>query len=274
MPTYDFDETNPVDTMVVSAYPSNARDMRAQLDDWVKREHALTGRHLLPAGDDTARGALTDLQAGVLFLHTVNHWLQRRGASAWDGDFRFCPPGIMAPYGGGTVPAGWLLCDGTAYDTTVYPYSRLYAAISSTYNTQWKSDGTQWTAPADISGHPAFRVPDTRGFVLLGRWAGGDGDGDYATLGGAYGGNNGAGGTYKRFKVLHDNIEQAATPSALTAAIMSDERGIAGGGTYNTFVRTAGDPVSLAHTHTFGKVGANLIDGRQRSLVANMIIST
>lgn len=67
------------------------------------------------------------------------------------------PSGSLLPYAGSTAPTGYLLCDGTAYSTTVYP--DLYAAIGNAYATS----GGQ-TAPA--SG--LFRVPLLTGRVPVG----------------------------------------------------------------------------------------------------------
>jgi len=67
------------------------------------------------------------------------------------------PSGSVMAFAGATAPAGWLLCDGTAYSQTAYP--ALYAAIGSAYATS----GGQ-TAPA--SG--LFRVPILNGRVPVG----------------------------------------------------------------------------------------------------------
>lgn len=41
------------------------------------------------------------------------------------------PVGMIVMYAGGTVPTGWLKCDGTGYATSTYP--ALFAAIGTTY---------------------------------------------------------------------------------------------------------------------------------------------
>jgi len=41
------------------------------------------------------------------------------------------PVGMIVMYAGGTIPAGWLKCDGTGYATSTYP--ELFAAIGTTY---------------------------------------------------------------------------------------------------------------------------------------------
>jgi microcystin-dependent protein len=63
-----------------------------------------------------------------------------------------CPVGIIAPFGGPNVPAGWFLCDGSAVSRTTY--SALFSAI-----------GTYWGAGDSIS---TFNVPDLRGRTPIG----------------------------------------------------------------------------------------------------------
>lgn len=38
------------------------------------------------------------------------------------------PPGMVAPYLGGSAPSGWLMCDGNQYSTTA-PYDQLFSVI-------------------------------------------------------------------------------------------------------------------------------------------------
>jgi microcystin-dependent protein len=60
------------------------------------------------------------------------------------------PSGLMAPFGGGSAPTGWLLCDASSYSASSYP--NLYNVIGYTYG---GSGGT-------------FYVPDCRGRTLIG----------------------------------------------------------------------------------------------------------
>jgi len=60
------------------------------------------------------------------------------------------PAGLIMDYAGSSTPTGWLLCDGSAYDTTTY--ASLFAAIGYT----WGSSGGN------------FKVPDLRGVMTLG----------------------------------------------------------------------------------------------------------
>lgn len=66
------------------------------------------------------------------------------------------PPGTGKAFFGGTVPDGYLLCDGSAVSRTTY--SALFAAI-----------GTTWGA-GDAS--TTFNLPDSRGRFLLGEGTG------------------------------------------------------------------------------------------------------
>lgn len=77
------------------------------------------------------------------------------------------PPGTIIAFGGGTEPAGFLACDGTAYQRAVY--SNLYAAIGTTWGT---------TDPSN------FNVPDLRGYFVRGT-----GTNDDGTVGPAVGGS-------------------------------------------------------------------------------------
>ena len=66
--------------------------------------------------------------------------------------FNVLPPGIVIPYGGTSVPPGWLLCDGSAVSRTVY--ANLFSFI-----------GTGW---GNGDGSTTFHLPDLRGRFLRG----------------------------------------------------------------------------------------------------------
>ena len=64
------------------------------------------------------------------------------------------PPGKISDFGGGTLPDGFLACDGTTYDSVANPkYAKLFSAIGTTYG------GT---------GASSFKVPDIRGRGTIG----------------------------------------------------------------------------------------------------------
>jgi microcystin-dependent protein len=62
------------------------------------------------------------------------------------------PPGLIIPYGGGTAPGGWLLCDGSAVSRSTY--SLLFGAIG--------------TAFGSGDGSSTFNVPNLKGNVPAG----------------------------------------------------------------------------------------------------------
>lgn len=80
------------------------------------------------------------------------------------------------PFAGGTVPDGWLLCDGTAISRTTYP--ALFSAIG--------------TAHGSGNGTSTFNLPDLRGRFIRGvdRGVGRDPDRN-SRIAGTTGGNTG-----------------------------------------------------------------------------------
>ena len=66
------------------------------------------------------------------------------------------PSGLLLAYGGGTVPTGWLWCDGSAISRTTY--SALFSAI-----------GTLWGVG---DGSTTFNLPDSRGRAVIGEGTG------------------------------------------------------------------------------------------------------
>lgn len=67
------------------------------------------------------------------------------------------PVGTIMQFAGGSVPDGWLFCDGANYSAE--DYSRLYAVIGVTYGGD--IDG-------DCDNGPNFNVPDFRGRIPVG----------------------------------------------------------------------------------------------------------
>ncbi len=62
------------------------------------------------------------------------------------------PPGTIQAFGGGTVPSGWLLCDGSTANRSTY--SALFAAIGAAHGSG--------------DGSTTFHLPDLRGRFLRG----------------------------------------------------------------------------------------------------------
>ena len=66
----------------------------------------------------------------------------------------FIPAGVITQFGGSVAPSGWLLCDGAEVSRTNPTYTRLFAAISTTYGA---GDGTT-----------TFNVPNLKGRIPVG----------------------------------------------------------------------------------------------------------
>lgn len=65
----------------------------------------------------------------------------------------FLPPGMMAPFGGTTVPNGWLFCDGSAVSRTTY--NSLFSIIGTVFGSG--------------NGSTTFNLPDLRGRGTMGK---------------------------------------------------------------------------------------------------------
>jgi microcystin-dependent protein len=62
------------------------------------------------------------------------------------------PPGVIQAFGGGTVPSGWLLCDGSTASRSTY--AGLFAAVGIVHG--------------EGNGSTTFHLPDLRGRFLRG----------------------------------------------------------------------------------------------------------
>lgn len=70
-PPFTIDETIPADSDIVSQHPSGARTFRDVVESWHDFEHgAASGRHKIPKGTVAARDAITDWEAGSLWINT------------------------------------------------------------------------------------------------------------------------------------------------------------------------------------------------------------
>ena len=93
-------------------------------------------------GVGNAGEALTSTSTGIAF------------ASFSGGDTT--SPGLVIPFAGSSVPAGWLLCDGSAMDRAIY--ANLFAVIGTTYGAG--------------NGSTDFNLPDFRGRMPVGAGTG------------------------------------------------------------------------------------------------------
>lgn len=143
-------------------------------------------------------------------------------------------PGTIAPFAGGTIPAGWLACGGQAVSRATY--AGLFAAISTTFGA---GDGSTTFNLPDMRGRAPFGKDDMGGVAANRLTSGGSGVAG-ATLGAAGGGEtvtltsaqipshqhsttlyNGAGGT-------HINIYSASSVASNPAAVNGGAAGSGG----------------------------------------------
>ena len=96
----------------------------------------------------------------VIFeTNTLNQYVWLSSTSTW-ARLGSTPAGTVVSVASNTVPTGWLLCDGTSYQTTTYP------DLAAALNYAFGGSGSN------------FNVPDLRGRVPVGKNAG-----TFATLG-------------------------------------------------------------------------------------------
>ena len=192
------------------------------------------------------------------------------------------PTGTMVAYGGSSLPAGWLWCNGTVQPISVY--SALHAII-----------GTMYGAGTD-NGLTTFNVPDCRGRALIGAGAG-PGLQNYA-LSGKYGEElhvlsqaelaaHGHGvaqnphthpitdpGHYHHVYTQHYAWAQAGTSAGVGATWGASTGGWEGGTTVlgTTGINiTTGDYAQISIASTGSNAGHNTL---QPSLAVNVMIKT
>jgi microcystin-dependent protein len=174
------------------------------------------------------------------------------------------PTGTIMPYAGGsnTVPAGWLLCDGSNRNASNTTFSALFAVIGKTYGV---GDGTGL----------GFQLPDLRGRTVVGA---GQGSGLTTRTLSAKPGTD-----------LITEVPNHIHPVNLTTAINgSHNHSYSVAGSVGSFGARAEIPTGVAsftltstagaHTHSVvGDTGTNIVgvaavDNLQPSLVLNYII--
>lgn len=104
------------------------------------------------------------------FVGTMKDWLmrltiveRRLAISGGGGGTSAVGPGMIAPFAGGVVPSGWLLCNGAAVSRSTY--ADLFNAIGTSYGTG--------------DGSTTFNLPDLRSRVPVGKGP----DAEFDTLG-------------------------------------------------------------------------------------------
>lgn len=107
-------------------------------------EGTLDARHLAPGSIDVSRLAQAIAEA-------------------------LTPPGTITAFGGTNVPAGWLLCDGSALDAHNVRYANLFKSIGQAWgNGGTAPPGALYPAVPGGENQTEFNVPDLRGRFLRG----------------------------------------------------------------------------------------------------------
>lgn len=173
-----WDKTKPAGGLAPSVGDDAIRANNEHLELALGAEHDFPGsgtagprRHKFPRGDLAARNALTGMVAGSVFFRTDAGEIDVYDGAAWT-PYALTPAGVVMDWAGaaGSIPAGWLLCDGA--EVAKATYAALWAAFGSTH-----LHGT----PADPTNN--FLLPNAGGRVRVGYVSGGDVDGDYGTMG-------------------------------------------------------------------------------------------
>jgi len=121
---------------------------------------ASTGAFAPPRGTTAQRpsglpdgGVRYNSDTAQLEVQTGGQWLALQAGT-------LMPPGAMLPYGGTSVPGGFLLCDGSRYNRSSFP--ALYSAIGVLWDTG--NDGSTFLVPNMIGR--VFAHADYSGTVL------------------------------------------------------------------------------------------------------------
>jgi microcystin-dependent protein len=92
----------------------------------------------------------------LLVYRNSTQSLKQVSKSTFISNIPIVPIAAIFPYAGGTLPAGYLFCDGS--ELRIGDYSDLFARIGYTYRT-----------PSELIGKATFALPDLRGRFPLGR---------------------------------------------------------------------------------------------------------
>lgn len=112
---------------------------------------ALNTNSVKLSGDQTISGTKTFSSSPKVPTPSSDDNSTAVATTAWVKDY-ICPAGTVVAFAGSTIPAGWLLCDGSMVNKSDYP--DLFNAIEPTYG---KGNGST-----------TFNLPNLSGKVLIG----------------------------------------------------------------------------------------------------------
>lgn len=96
--------------------------------------------------------------AATIATGTAGQVLTSGGAGSAPSFQTVLPSGVVVPFAGSSIPAGWLVCDGTAVNRTTY--AELFSAIGTTYGV---GDGSTTFNVPDLRGRGAYGLDDMGG---------------------------------------------------------------------------------------------------------------
>jgi microcystin-dependent protein len=141
----------------------------------------------------------------------------------------YVPVGAIMPFGGGTPPSGWMLCDGSDVSRTTF--SVLFAVIGTTFGS---GDGATTFSIPDLRGNVAVGQ-DNMGGVAAGRITSGNSGVNGATMG-AMGGSELLHGHFHNLTDpghKHSDTGHTHTMSPIAISYPLTGGGLQGGGNYH-----------------------------------------
>ena len=168
------------------------------------------------------------------------------------------PTGCCLPFSGAiaSIPSGYLLADGSEVSKTTY--AALWAAFG----------GHLYGTASSPSTH--FLLPNMGGQVVVGYVSGGDVDGDYGTVGGAYGAKKHALSEAELASHTHGVTDPEHSHSELV--IGSANYSVNGGSTYGNYAQQTGSSPTGISINNTGSGTAH--ENRQPSVVMAYIVKT
>lgn len=238
-----WDATKPSGSLPASQGGADIRTNNAHLEAAVAGEHDFPGsstpgvrRHKFPRLDAAGRAALTGQVAGTLAFRTDRKQIDVYNGTGWD-EYAAAGAGDVKMYAGvsGTIPGGWLECNGAEVSKTTY--AALWTAFGSTH---------LYGTPGDPTNN--FLLPNMKGRFPAGYDSG---DADYNTVGKTGGEKKHAIAAAELPAMASSGTHGHAVPGSADAALLVPS-GSNQAATKDHTHTISGDG---AHTHTYTGTG-------------------